>query len=163
MIEENLVTGIKLNSLTAPDPICEPCLAGKMHANPFPSSTSRASRPLELVHSDDHGPVSVQTHSGYRYWVIFIDDYTKFWVLYLMKLKSQTFACFKQFKAYAENHFRAKIGTLREDKGGKSICQESSVSCMGFSTSTPSIVLSRMELQSEPTVFCLKELLPCSL
>jgi len=83
MIEEKLVTGIKLNSLAAPDPICEPCLAGKMHANPFPSSTTRTSRPLELVHSDVHGPLSVQTHSGFRYWVIFIDDYTRLWAVYV--------------------------------------------------------------------------------
>ena len=84
MIEEKLVTGIKLNTLSAPDPICEPCLVGKMHANPFPSSTSRASRPLELVHSDVHGPVSVQTHSGYRYWITLSTIYL--WVIAYLTL-----------------------------------------------------------------------------
>ena len=112
------VTGMKLVSKTPPDPICEPCLAGKMHANPFPSSTSRASRPLELIHSDVHGPLPVQTHSGFRYWVIFVDDCTRIWAVYLMRLKSQTFASFKQFKAYAESLFNARIGTLREAPGG---------------------------------------------
>jgi hypothetical protein len=29
------VTGLVLKSKTLPDPICEPCLAGKMHAIPF--------------------------------------------------------------------------------------------------------------------------------
>src|SRR6202021_348882 len=57
MIQKDLVTGVKLRSTSAPDPICEPCLAGKMHANPFPSSEHRASKPLELIHSDVHGPV----------------------------------------------------------------------------------------------------------
>ncbi|KAI0038011.1 hypothetical protein FA95DRAFT_1474291, partial [Auriscalpium vulgare] len=58
--------------------ICEPCLAGKMHANPFPSSTHRARAPLHLIHSDVHGPLPVRTPSasGYRYWVTFIDDHT---------------------------------------------------------------------------------------
>ena len=74
MIDEKLVTGIKLNSLAAPDPICEPCLTGKMHANPFPSSTTRTSRPLELVHSDVHGPVSVQTRSGFYEFLLRVLD-----------------------------------------------------------------------------------------
>jgi hypothetical protein len=29
-----------MTSNDKPDPICEPCLAGKMHANPFPSNAS---------------------------------------------------------------------------------------------------------------------------
>jgi len=35
LIECNLVTGIKLDVRTLPDFVCKPCLAGKMHANPF--------------------------------------------------------------------------------------------------------------------------------
>jgi hypothetical protein len=35
--ERNLVTGMRLDIKSAPDPICEPCLAGKMHANPLPT------------------------------------------------------------------------------------------------------------------------------
>ena len=37
----NLVTGMRLDAKTPPDPICEPCLHGKLNAAPFPSSTSR--------------------------------------------------------------------------------------------------------------------------
>ena len=33
MISKNLVDGLVLESKAKPDPICEPCLAGKMHAN----------------------------------------------------------------------------------------------------------------------------------
>ena len=40
MLRHNLVTGLTLESSAKPDPICKPCLAGKMHANPFPSSES---------------------------------------------------------------------------------------------------------------------------
>jgi len=51
MHKEGLVTGMTFGSSTKPDIVCEPCLAGKMHSNPFPSSASRATQPLELVHS----------------------------------------------------------------------------------------------------------------
>jgi hypothetical protein len=36
MIKDGLVVGLHLDSKEQPDPICEPCLAGKMTANPFP-------------------------------------------------------------------------------------------------------------------------------
>ena len=36
MISKQLVTGIDIKSKQIPDPICEPCLSGKMNANPFP-------------------------------------------------------------------------------------------------------------------------------
>ena len=41
----NLVIGMAIDSKTVPDPICEPCLAGKMHANPFPSSLTSGTCP----------------------------------------------------------------------------------------------------------------------
>jgi hypothetical protein len=60
-------------------------------------------------------------HSQFRlildhYWVLFIDDHCRIWVVYLLKKKSDTFAAFKHFKAWAENHFNARIKALREDK-----------------------------------------------
>ena len=64
LVEHNLVTGMHIDSKSAGDPICEPCLAGKMHANPFTTSQNHASCPLELVHSDVH-QVPYQTFSGY--------------------------------------------------------------------------------------------------
>ena len=103
-----------LDSLAAPDPICEPCLAGKMHANPFPSSQWRARRPLELVQQ-----VPYPSFSGFRYWVTFIDDYSRFRFVLPIKAKSDVFEAFKNFKAYAENQSGHRIKILRDDKGGE--------------------------------------------
>jgi transposase InsO family protein len=118
LLDHNLVTGMKLDSKSAPDPVCEPCLAGKMHSNPFPSSQWRASRPLELVHSDVH-QVPYPSFSGFRYWVTFIDDYSRHRFVLPIKAKSDVFEAFKQFKAYAENQSERKIKILRDDKGGE--------------------------------------------
>ena len=71
MIKDNLVTGLKVTSPSKPDPICEPCLAGKMVADPFPPSSHHSYGLLELVHSDVHGPIKVASFSGYKYWVTF--------------------------------------------------------------------------------------------
>ena len=113
-----MVTGMKLNTKSLPDPICEPCLAGKMCANLFPSSTSCSTHPLELVHSDVH-QVPYPTFSGYCYWVTFIDDYSRFRFVLPICAKSDVFDACKQFKAFAENQCERKIKTLWDDKGGE--------------------------------------------
>ena len=51
MISNELVDGLVLDSKAEPDLICEPCLAGKMHANSFLSSEHRTTEVLELIHS----------------------------------------------------------------------------------------------------------------
>ena len=119
MEREEMVTGIRIESKQKPDPICEPCLAGKMHSNPFPSSPSRSTTPLELIHTDLHGPLNVSTREGYRYWITFIDDCTSFRTSYLLKRKSEAFEAFKSFKAYAENQLNVKIKSMQDDKAGE--------------------------------------------
>ncbi|EGO18733.1 hypothetical protein SERLADRAFT_353128, partial [Serpula lacrymans var. lacrymans S7.9] len=64
LTQGNLVTGMTLESKSTPDPICEPCLSGKMSANPFPSSSHHSAHPLDLIHSDVH-QVSSLSFSGY--------------------------------------------------------------------------------------------------
>ena len=118
MIKHKLVTGIKLVSNASPDPICEPCLAGKMNAHPFPSSMNRASKPLDLIHTDLHGPFKTRTHSRCRYWITFIDDCTRFRSVTFLHSKDQAFDAFRKFKAYAENHFGTSIKAMRDNKGG---------------------------------------------
>ena len=123
MISNELVDGLVLDSKAEPDPICEPCLAGKMHANPFPSSEHRATEVLELIHSDVH-QIGVTSYGSYKYWVSFINDCSRFKVLYPMKKKSETFSCFKRFKAWAENLTGKKIKRFRDDKGGEYMSKE---------------------------------------
>ena len=130
LLSGNLVTGFRLDSQADPDPVCEACKAGKMHANPFPISHSRASKPLQLMHSEVYGPVKVPTHQGYRYWVTFIDDFPCFMAVYLLKRKSETFAAFKQFKAWAENVNGHRLGCLRDDKGSEYMSREFEAFCI---------------------------------
>jgi len=75
LVSGSMVNGLELVAQPRPDPVCVPCLAGKMNANPFPSSVNRSSLPLERIHSDLH-ELKTLTISGFRYWVTFIDDAT---------------------------------------------------------------------------------------
>ena len=130
LYSKDMVNGMKLSNMSKPDPICEPCLAGKMHANPFPTSESRASKPLELIHMDLKGPIQVKSIAGYQYWIQFVDDCTRFKCGLGLRKKSEAFAAFLQFKAYAENVHDAKIKAIREDKGSEFMSNEFNQYCI---------------------------------
>lgn len=84
---------------------------------PFVSSNSRTSKLFELVHSDIWGPSCVESFDGYRYYVTFIDDYSRVTWLYLLKLKSDLFDAFKDFHNLITKQFSSKLYMLRSDNG----------------------------------------------
>ena len=95
--------------------VCESCLKGKMTKRPFCAKGRRAPDLLELVHSDVCGPMSTQARDGYKYFITFIDDYSRFGYVYLMKRKSKTFEKFKEFRAEIENQLGKCIKAIRSD------------------------------------------------
>ena len=122
VIKDNLATGIVITSKAQPDPICEPCLAGSQSRPPVPKSASfHATEVLELIHSDVKGPFPVQTPEGYRFWVTFIDDKSRYWVVTPLKSKDGVYEAFKTFQAEVENQLGKKIKMFRNDKGGEYI------------------------------------------
>src|SRR5664279_505828 len=103
---------------------CEPCLMGKMTKTPFSGTMERASDLLEIIHVDVCGPMSTSTHGGYRYFLTFTDDLSRYGYIYLMKHKSETFEKFKEFQSEVENHRNKKIKFLRSDHGGEYLSYE---------------------------------------
>jgi hypothetical protein len=64
------------------DRICRGCTLGKNAKKSFPSNNKRCKGILDLIHSDLCGPMSTASLSGYLYYVIFIDDFSrKTWIL----------------------------------------------------------------------------------
>src|SRR3954464_2916749 len=90
----------------------------------FPGSMERATDLLEIIHSDICGPMSVSVQGGYRYFVSFTDDLSRYGYMYLMKHKSETFENFKEFQNEVENHRNRKIKFLWSDHGGEYLSYE---------------------------------------
>lgn len=102
-------TNIELNCVT--------CAEGKITRQPFKHTGTRASDFLELVHSDVCGPISVQSLGGAKYFVTFIDDFSRKINIQVIKNKSMVFNCFMNFKTYAEKHTGKQIKVFRTDNG----------------------------------------------
>lgn len=115
--------GVKLTDNKL-DMICEFCQEGKQSRLPFPKEGSRAKKVLELIHSDICGPLEVKSVGGARYFLTFVDDYTRKVFIYLLKNKSEVFSKFKEFKAFVENQLESKIKKLRTDNGREYLSNE---------------------------------------
>ena len=67
LVKKGLVDGMTVSKDNF-DQQCEACALGKMHRVPFQKgSSNRATRPLELVHSDVCGPMNVPSIGGSKY------------------------------------------------------------------------------------------------
>ena len=95
---------------------CEPCLMGKITKTTFSGTMERATNLLEIIHTDVCGPMSVEAHGGYHYFLTFTDDLSRYGYIYLMEHKSETFEKFKEFQSEVENHRNKKIKFLRSDQ-----------------------------------------------
>ena len=88
---------------------CEPCLMGKMTKTLFSGTMERAKDLLEIIHTNVCGPMNIEARGGYRYFLTFTDDLSRYGYIYLMKHKSETFEKFKEFQSEVENHCNKKI------------------------------------------------------
>jgi len=75
-------------------------------------------QPLELIHKDIWTS-PVLSVSGYKYHVVFIDNFSRFTWIYPLHHKSKVFENFVKFKLLVEKQFSTQIKQLQSDGGGE--------------------------------------------
>jgi transposase InsO family protein len=106
------VDGIELSNGDVP--FCEPCAMAKIKRLPFKKNTeTRATAPLGRVHTDICGPIT--TYPNYKYFITFIDDYSRYAHVYPMKSRAEAHEKFAIYKALVENQHNTSIKVLRSD------------------------------------------------
>jgi len=98
--------------------VCSDCQLAKSRQLPFPTSQTVTHSPLELVHSDIWTS-PVYSISGCKFYVIFVDDFSRYSWLFPLKHKSDMFDCFVKFKCLMENLLSCKLKRLQTDGGGE--------------------------------------------
>jgi hypothetical protein len=107
-------------TISHPDQLCRACLLAKQTRCSYPKVAKwRAQKKLELVHVDLCGPITPSTAGGNKYFMLLIDDYTRWSYVYMLQTKDQALDVFVKFKAEVENVTREKIKALRSDRGGE--------------------------------------------
>ena len=61
----------------------------------------------------------VQSRGGNKYFLIFIDDGTKYFYVYLLKSKDEALENFILYKTKVENQLNKRIKVLQSDRGGE--------------------------------------------
>ena len=96
-----MVTGLPM--VSCKDGVCSGYVLEKHHRDSFDKPASwHTSVPLKLVHSDLCGPLPSASFSGFKYFLTFIDEYSRRTWFYFLKLKSEVFNMFLAYKALVE-------------------------------------------------------------
>lgn len=109
---------IAVNTEVLPSLICNACQLGKSHQLPFSSSSHVSTVPLELVHTDVWGPALSSVNNS-KYYVSFIDDFSRYVWIYFLKNKADVEKVFMQFQQHAERMLNTKIRAVQSDWGGE--------------------------------------------
>lgn len=117
---------VELASCKHIDQVCEVCLRGKMARLPFPKkSLSESSGILDLVHTDLCGPMQTITPGGKRYILTFIDDFSRYTVVYFLKNKHEVVDHLRSYAELVKTQFGKSIKSIRSDRGGEYMGKES--------------------------------------
>ncbi|KAJ9544451.1 hypothetical protein OSB04_024158 [Centaurea solstitialis] len=114
LVDERILNWIDLTNFQ----VCVECIKGKQ-ANARRLGSNRAIDVLELIYTDICGPFPTASWNGQRYFITFIDDYSRYGYLYLIHEKSQSLDVFKDFKAEVELQLGKKIKAVRSNRGGE--------------------------------------------
>lgn len=99
---------------------CAGCMIGKLKKGNSPTgSRAKSERVGEMVWCDIIGPITPISKSGYRYILVFLDDYSAKINLCLLKAKSEATHQFKLYDARLFNQSQRHVECLRSDNGGE--------------------------------------------
>jgi histone deacetylase 1/2 len=96
--------------------ICESCQLGKHVRLPFNTSTSSSTFPFELLHCD-LWTSPVASISGFKYYLVILDDFTDYVWTFPLRNKSDVHATFINFQRYVFVHFFLPICFIQCDNG----------------------------------------------
>jgi len=98
--------------------LCTPCQLAKSRKLPFCDSSRVTSTPLELIHCDIW-IFPVFSTNGYKYYIIYVDDFSRYTWLITLKHKSDALEQFVKFKRLTKILFSLRIKQLQTDGRGE--------------------------------------------
>lgn len=93
-----------------PEPsLCATCQLAKSKQLSFTLNEKRASNVLDLIHYDLWGPAPITSIASFRYYVVFIDGFSRFSWFYPLVAKFEFYDILVQFINLVENQFERRI------------------------------------------------------
>jgi hypothetical protein len=119
-----------LPSISHTEQFCDTCVLAKHHRGVFPKQSKyHADKALELVHDDLCGPVKPTALGGRRYFLLLVDDATRYMWVVLLTAKYEASSAIKRIQATTEKECGRKLRVLRTDNGGEFTATEFTAYC----------------------------------
>jgi histone deacetylase 1/2 len=96
--------------------LCHACQLGRHVRLPFSTSSSQTSHMFQLIHCD-LWTSPITSISGYKYYLVILDDYSHYLWTFPLRLKSETFSTLSNFFAYVHTQFGASVQGIQCDNG----------------------------------------------
>ncbi|CAI7855392.1 unnamed protein product [Closterium sp. NIES-53] len=109
----------------SPAPPCLPCVEGRQHAATHSSSFPPTTSPLQTLHMDVWGPARVNGQSNKHYFLLVVDDYTRYTTVFPLHSKSQVvdvlIPCIRTVRLQLREQFGKDrpVLHLHSDRGGE--------------------------------------------
>ena len=79
----------------------------------------KGAEPLDLIYTDIYDLKFMQTRGDKKYFITFIDDYTRYCQVYLLKSKDEAIEVLKYYKNRVENQLSKNIKAIINNRGGE--------------------------------------------
>ena len=96
--------------------LCHAYQLGKHCRLPFSPSNNATFAPFSIIHTD-LWTSPIISPSGYRYYLLCLDDYSHYLWVFPLKSKSHVFSTFLSFLAHIKTQFHSTIKTIQCDNG----------------------------------------------
>ncbi|CAI7846516.1 unnamed protein product, partial [Closterium sp. NIES-53] len=109
----------------SPAPPCLPCIEGRQRAAPHSSSFPPTEAPLQTLHLDVWGPACVRGQGHERYFLLVVDDYTRYTTVFPLRTKGEVpdvlIPWIRAARLQLRERFQSDFPVLRlhSDRGGE--------------------------------------------
>jgi hypothetical protein len=100
-----------LPAVTKVEKVCDGYVLGKQHRTPFPQASSYRAEKCILVHADLCGHITPKTIGAASYFLLVVDDFSRYMWVEVLKTKDQALECFKKI------NLREVEGTQNRQRG----------------------------------------------
>jgi len=119
MVSRGMIHGVEIIQSSESE-FCDMCIKAKITCLPFPNeSKTRAAKYGERIHTDVWGPACVKSLSGKRYYISFMDDYSRETSISFVKKKSEVYQKLMEHIAFIHTQHNATVKFVRSDRSGE--------------------------------------------
>jgi len=104
--------------------MCNVCILAKSHRTSYLVNLNKRTKPFELIHFDVWGPTPINSQSGIRWFITFVDDCIRMTWLYTMRHKNDAHNIFPFFYRMVCTQFSLPVKIILSNNGGEYLNSE---------------------------------------